>query len=265
MLREEHYKLIRFTAGSDEFYDLQSDPLEKTNLLSGTLSWEQQQQHDRLLFRLGGLQHEQRPAHPLDVLWQWTIFTERDPGRRRQLCALALPGPDHRVLVACHQRPQWRHQLDSHARRSLPSLFARFLQRRPIALMESAQAGTIRINPFRRHGVPASAGYHIPQPARNSIGSDQPVSHAAPAKAGTPCIQKNGLPFERIIFWTAQSQRYDASHSNASPLMLIRGCSRLRLSFQSPRPCRLIISPSISAPESGRRVILGTIEDDRLR
>jgi arylsulfatase B len=37
-MRNRNYKLIRFDAGSQEFYDLANDPLEDTNLLLGTLN-----------------------------------------------------------------------------------------------------------------------------------------------------------------------------------------------------------------------------------
>ena len=53
-LRDERYKLIRFISGEMRFYDLQSDPLELTNLLAGPLTATQQQYHDRLTFWLYG-------------------------------------------------------------------------------------------------------------------------------------------------------------------------------------------------------------------
>jgi arylsulfatase A-like enzyme len=49
-LRDSRYKLIRFNDGHDEFYDLQTDPYEGTNLLSGPLTAEQPAYHDRLFF-----------------------------------------------------------------------------------------------------------------------------------------------------------------------------------------------------------------------
>ncbi len=49
-LRDSRYKLIRFNDGHDEFYDLQTDPYEGTNLLSGLLTTGQQAYHDRLFF-----------------------------------------------------------------------------------------------------------------------------------------------------------------------------------------------------------------------
>jgi len=52
-LRDARYKLIRFNDGHDEFYDLQSDPYEGTNLLT-SLTAEQQQYYDRLQFWLYG-------------------------------------------------------------------------------------------------------------------------------------------------------------------------------------------------------------------
>ncbi len=38
--RSEHYKYILKTDAEDEFYDLESDPLEKRNLTAGGLSRE---------------------------------------------------------------------------------------------------------------------------------------------------------------------------------------------------------------------------------
>ena len=49
-LRDDRFKLLRFSNGLDEFYDLQTDPYEATNLLNGTLTATQQQYHDRLFF-----------------------------------------------------------------------------------------------------------------------------------------------------------------------------------------------------------------------
>jgi arylsulfatase A-like enzyme len=53
-LQDSRYKLISFSTGVNEFYDLQSDPYEGTNLLAGSLSAEQQKFYDRLRFRLYG-------------------------------------------------------------------------------------------------------------------------------------------------------------------------------------------------------------------
>ena len=52
-LRDSRYKLIRFDDGHDEFYDLQTDPHEGTNLVP-TLTTEQRQYYDRLQFWLYG-------------------------------------------------------------------------------------------------------------------------------------------------------------------------------------------------------------------
>jgi hypothetical protein len=49
-LRDDRYKLIRFADGHEEFYLLESDPYESTNLLAVGLNPEQQQYHDRLSF-----------------------------------------------------------------------------------------------------------------------------------------------------------------------------------------------------------------------
>ncbi len=47
--RDETYKLIRFSDGVDEFYDLIADPYEKNNLLSGTLTPQEQMAFDNLV------------------------------------------------------------------------------------------------------------------------------------------------------------------------------------------------------------------------
>lgn len=52
-LRDDRYKLIRFNDGRDEFYDLQIDPTERTNLNS-SLTATQKQYRDRLQFWLYG-------------------------------------------------------------------------------------------------------------------------------------------------------------------------------------------------------------------
>jgi arylsulfatase A-like enzyme len=53
LLRDERYKLIRYTDGHELFYDLLNDPYENTNLI-GSLSAAQQAYHDRLEFWLTG-------------------------------------------------------------------------------------------------------------------------------------------------------------------------------------------------------------------
>jgi arylsulfatase B len=52
-LRDSRYKLIRFNNGMDEFYDLQADPYEVTNLLA-TMTTEQRAYYNRLQFQLNG-------------------------------------------------------------------------------------------------------------------------------------------------------------------------------------------------------------------
>ena len=52
-LRDDRYKLIRFNDGRNEFYDLQTDPTELTNLNS-SLTTTQKQYRDRLQFWLYG-------------------------------------------------------------------------------------------------------------------------------------------------------------------------------------------------------------------
>ncbi len=53
VLRDSRYKLIRFNDGHDEFYDLQTDPVELTDL-NNSLTPTQQQYRDRLQFWLYG-------------------------------------------------------------------------------------------------------------------------------------------------------------------------------------------------------------------
>ena len=52
-MRDDRYKLIRFSNGVDEFYDLQTDPYEGTNLVN-TLTADQRQYYNRLQFWLYG-------------------------------------------------------------------------------------------------------------------------------------------------------------------------------------------------------------------
>ncbi|TAL04034.1 MAG: sulfatase [Verrucomicrobia bacterium] len=51
---DSRYKLIAFSTGVNEFYDLQNDPYESTNLLAGTLTTEQSNYYNSLKFRLYG-------------------------------------------------------------------------------------------------------------------------------------------------------------------------------------------------------------------
>jgi arylsulfatase A-like enzyme len=56
VLRDESYKLIRKNTGTEEFYDLQTDPYESTNLLAGgvnAMTPTQQSYYYRLRFNLG--------------------------------------------------------------------------------------------------------------------------------------------------------------------------------------------------------------------
>ena len=55
MVRNDRYKLIRRFTGSDELYDLVSDPWERTNLLRGTLNPTQTQNHATLLNEIARL------------------------------------------------------------------------------------------------------------------------------------------------------------------------------------------------------------------
>lgn len=55
MVRNDRYKLIRRMTRGDELYDLQADPFERSNLLNGTLSSTQQQNHTALLNEIARL------------------------------------------------------------------------------------------------------------------------------------------------------------------------------------------------------------------
>ena len=74
MLRGDSYKLIRFAAGTDEFYDLQADPTERTNLLLAPLDAARRQQYDRLAFRLAGYSTN-TPPRILSQRWNGTEFS----------------------------------------------------------------------------------------------------------------------------------------------------------------------------------------------
>jgi arylsulfatase B len=57
-LRDGQYKLIQFTTGAEEFYNLAADPYEATNLLAGTLSPTEQASYYAIVMRLGLYQTE---------------------------------------------------------------------------------------------------------------------------------------------------------------------------------------------------------------
>ena len=65
VLRDDHYKIIRKATGTDEFYDLQADPYENTNLLAGgvnAMSATLQGYYYRLRFDLGRYSTASTPA-----------------------------------------------------------------------------------------------------------------------------------------------------------------------------------------------------------
>ncbi|MCU0776077.1 MAG: sulfatase-like hydrolase/transferase [Akkermansiaceae bacterium] len=67
ILRDDRYKLIRFNTGTDEFYDLSTDPAETTNLLAGgiaAMSATHQAYYHRLRFNFGAYNTDM-PAAPL--------------------------------------------------------------------------------------------------------------------------------------------------------------------------------------------------------
>jgi arylsulfatase A-like enzyme len=68
VLRDDRYKLIRFNTGTDQFYDLLTDPAEATNLLAGgvaAMSATHQAYYYRLRFNLGAY-NTTAPASPLN-------------------------------------------------------------------------------------------------------------------------------------------------------------------------------------------------------
>ena len=73
VLRDDRYKIIRLNTGTDEFYDLQADPAETTNLLAAgiaTMSAAHQAYYYRLRFNLGNYTSaaEAAPAsHTIDA------------------------------------------------------------------------------------------------------------------------------------------------------------------------------------------------------
>jgi hypothetical protein len=81
-LRDDRYKIIRFDSGGDEFYDLQSDPIERTNLLLSTLTVTQQQEYDHLVFHLGAFSTNAGPR----------ILEEHRSGGRFAVSVLQVPG-----------------------------------------------------------------------------------------------------------------------------------------------------------------------------
>ncbi len=64
-IANQDYKYIVLDGSTKEFYDLKNDPFEKMNLLSGTLSSEQQQNYDKLVQQLNDLlsSKEENPEH----------------------------------------------------------------------------------------------------------------------------------------------------------------------------------------------------------
>lgn len=72
-LRNERFKLLNFTTGSKEFYDLWSDPYEKTNLLNQTLTPIQQANYNSLVLRLGNYQD----ALPAPVIADYSFGSGR--------------------------------------------------------------------------------------------------------------------------------------------------------------------------------------------
>lgn len=63
-IRDERFKLIRRMTQADEFYDLQVDPWEQNNLLTGTLTTLQQQHHVALSDRIAELRGQAASVTP---------------------------------------------------------------------------------------------------------------------------------------------------------------------------------------------------------
>jgi arylsulfatase A-like enzyme len=61
-LRDDRYKLIRFTSGQQRFHDVQADPTEQNNLLAGALTAAQQAAYYRLAFALYGYTTNRGPS-----------------------------------------------------------------------------------------------------------------------------------------------------------------------------------------------------------
>ncbi len=65
ILRDDRYKLIRFNTGTDEFYDLLTDPAETSNLLAGgvaAMNATRQTRYYRLRFNLGAYSNTTTPS-----------------------------------------------------------------------------------------------------------------------------------------------------------------------------------------------------------
>ena len=56
VLRNDRFKLIQFTDGSEEFYDLESDPYEGTNLLAGVMDAVELANYHSLTFKMANYQ-----------------------------------------------------------------------------------------------------------------------------------------------------------------------------------------------------------------
>jgi arylsulfatase A-like enzyme len=83
ILRNAQFKLLRFdTSGREEFYDLTTDPTERTNLLAGTLTSTQLANYHSLTLAFGAYQDDYaqpvilQPAHSGS---QFTLTVQREP------------------------------------------------------------------------------------------------------------------------------------------------------------------------------------------
>jgi hypothetical protein len=83
-LRNDRYKLIRFNvSGTEELYDLHTDPTELTNLLSSTLSATARSNYNALTWRLGDYQNSLTAPTITDVsnpAAQFTLTVARNTG-----------------------------------------------------------------------------------------------------------------------------------------------------------------------------------------
>lgn len=81
-LSDHRWKLIDFTAKADEFYDLATDPLEKTNLVATAMTETQAGNYYALMLRLGN--YQTALASPVILGWsktnaQFTVTAQRNP------------------------------------------------------------------------------------------------------------------------------------------------------------------------------------------
>ena len=98
ILRDDRYKIIRNRSGTDEFYDLQSDPYESANLLAGgvgAMTAERQSRYYRLRFDLGSYTAMAKPPVITSGLaaGSFSVTSAQDAGAAQTLWRCTdLPG-----------------------------------------------------------------------------------------------------------------------------------------------------------------------------